>query len=163
LGLNIVDARIIGAKNGLTLDTYTVLEDTGQPINDAHRERDIYNKLQQCLTALDRDFTVTRRQPRQFKHFAIQTEIDFSTDEANDRTIVEVMTVDRPGLLSRIGQALIECGVRLHNARITTFGARVEDVFFVTDKDNKPLTEDEQFACLRQSIIRFVDTPGQSR
>jgi [protein-PII] uridylyltransferase len=163
LGLNIVDARIIGAKNGLTLDTYTVLEDTGQPIGDAHRERDIYNKLQQCLTDLDRDFTLTRRQPRQFKHFAIPTEVDFSNDERDHRTIVGVMTVDRPGLLSRVGQALIECGVRLHNARIATFGARVEDVFFITDKGNNPLTEEAQFECLRQSIIRYLDTPGQNR
>ena len=163
LGLNIVDARIIAAKNGLTLDTYTVLEDTGQPINNAHRELDIYNKLQECLTDLDQDFTLTRRQPRLFKHFAIQTEIEFSSDEANDRTIIEVMTVDRPGLLSRIGQALVECGVRLHNAKITTFGARVEDTFFITDKDNNPLTGEGQFACLRQSISDYIDTPGQNR
>ncbi|MEJ2565300.1 MAG: [protein-PII] uridylyltransferase [Gammaproteobacteria bacterium] len=163
LGLNIVDARIIGARNGLTLDTYTVLEDTGQPIGDAHRELDIYNKLQQCLTDLDRDFTVTRRQPRLFKHFAIPTEIDFSNDERDHRTIVEVMTVDRPGLLSRVGQALIECGIRLHNAKITTFGARVEDTFFITDKDNKPLTDEVQFECLRHHIVRYLDTPGQNR
>jgi len=163
LGLNIVDARIIGAKNGLTLDAYTVLEDTGQPIGDAHREQDIYTKLHACLTALDKDFKVTRRQPRQFKHFTMPTEVAFSNDERDHRTIVEVMTVDRPGLLSRVGQALIECGVRLHNARITTFGARVEDVFFITDKDNKPLTEEAQYECLRQSISRYLDTPGQNR
>jgi [protein-PII] uridylyltransferase len=163
LGLNIVDARIINAKNGLTLDAYTVLEDTGQPISDAHREQDIYAKLHDCLTDLDKDFTVTRRQPRQFKHFAIPTEVDFFNDERDHRTIVEVMTVDRPGLLSRIGQALIECRVRLHNARITTFGARVKDVFFVTDEDNNPLGEAAQFERLRQSIARYLDTPGQNR
>ena len=163
LGLNIVDARIIGAKHGLTLDTYTVLEETGQPIGDAHRERDIYNKLRQSLTNLDQESTVTRRQPRQFKHFAIPTEIDFSNDERNHRTIMELLTVDRPGLLSRVGQALIECGVRLHNAKIATFGARVEDVFFITDQDNKPLAEDAQFECLRHTIVRYLDTPGQSR
>ena len=163
LGLNIVDARIIGARNGLTLDTYTVLEDTGQPIDDVHRERDIHAKLQQCLTDLDREYTVTRRQPRQFKHFAIHTEIEFGSDERNHHTIMEVITVDRPGLLSRVGQALIECGVRLHNAKITTFGARVEDVLYITDNENKPLTEEDQFQCLRQSIVRYLDTPGQSR
>jgi len=163
LGLNIVDARIINAKNGLTLDTYTVLEESGLAINDAHREHDIHTKLQQRLTSLDQDFTVTRRQPRQFKHFTIPTEVDFSNDERDHRTIVEVMTVDRPGLLSRVGQAFIQCGVRLHNARITTFGARVEDVFFVTDKENNPLTGEGQLACLRQSIIDSLDTPGQNR
>jgi len=163
LGLNIVDARIIGSKSGLTLDTYIVLEDTGQPIGDPHRERDIHTKLQHCLIHLDRELAITRRQPRQFKHFSIPTEVAFSSDERNQRTIMELLTVDRPGLLSRIGQALMECGVRLHNAKIATFGARVEDVFYITDKSNKPLADEAQFQCLRQTIARYLDTPGQIR
>jgi [protein-PII] uridylyltransferase len=163
LGLSIVDARIIGSKSNLSLDTYIVLEDTGQPIGDPHREQDIYTKLQFSLTHLDRELTLTRRQPRQFKHFAIPTEVEFSRDELSHRTILELLTVDRPGLLSRVGQALMECGVRLHNAKIATFGARVEDVFYITDKTNKPLDDETQFQCLRETIIRYLDTPGQSR
>ncbi len=163
LGLNIVDARIIGSKSNLTLDTYIVLEDTGQPIGDSHREQDIYTKLRHSLTQLDREPALTRRQPRRFKHFAIPTEVEFSRDERNHHTILELLTVDRPGLLSRVGQALMECGVRLHNAKIATFGARVEDVFYITDKTNKPLNDEAQFQCLRQTIIRHLDTPGQSR
>ena len=33
----------------------------------------------------------------------------------------------------------MKCGVQVHNAKIATIGARVEDVFFVTDRDNRPL------------------------
>ena len=40
---------------------------------------------------------------------------------------------------------------------------RQTDVFYITDDDNKPLTEEAQFQCLRQSIVRYLDTPGQSR
>ena len=157
LGLNIVDARIIGSKSDLALDTYIVLEDTGQPISDPHREQDIYAKLHHCLADLNRELTITRRQPRQFKHFAIPTEVDFSSDERNHRTIMEVMTMDRPGLLSGVGQALMDCGVRLHNAKITTFGARVEDVFYLTDHANKPLADVAQLQCLRETIINVLD------
>ena len=163
MGLNIVDARIIGSRDGLTLDTYIVLEDTGQPISDPYRIEDIFAKLRQNLTQLDREPALTRRQPRQFKHFSIPTQVAFSTDERNHRTIMEVMTVDRPGLLSRVGQALMECGVRLHNAKIATFGARVEDIFQLTDKHNKPLSDAAQIQCLRDIIVRYLDTPGQTR
>jgi [protein-PII] uridylyltransferase len=163
LGLNIVDARIIRTKSQLTLDTYIVLEDTGQPISDPHRERDIYAKLQYALTNLDREPAITRRQPRQFKHFSIPTAVEFSKDERHHRTILELMTVDRPGLLSRVGQALMECGVRLHNAKIATFGARVEDVLYITDKADRPLADEAQFQCLRLTIARYLDAPEQPR
>lgn len=163
MGLNIVDARIIGSRDGLTLDTYIVLEDTGQPIGDPYRVENILAKLRQNLTHLDREPAVTRRQPRQFKHFAMPTQVTFSTDERNQRTVMELMTVDRPGLLSRVGQALMECGMRLHNAKIATFGARVEDIFQITDKHNKPLADETQLHCLRDTIVRYLDTPQQNR
>ena len=163
MGLNIVDARIIGSRSGLTLDTYIVLEDTGRPISDPHRIEDIFAKLRQNLTHLDREPAVTRRQPRQFKHFTMPTQVSFGTDERNQRTVMELMTVDRPGLLSRVGQALMECGVRLHNAKIATFGARVEDIFHITDQHNKPITDDAQRERLRDVIVRYLDTAGQTR
>jgi [protein-PII] uridylyltransferase len=162
LGLNIVDARIIGSRSGLTLDTYIVLEDSGLPIGDPHRERDIYERLRHGLTHLDSEQAVTRRQPRRFKHFTIPTEVEFDRDERNQRTILELLTVDRPGLLSRVGQALMECGVRLHNAKIATFGARVEDVFYITDRDNRPLADDALLQRLRAAIVRALDAPEQA-
>ncbi len=163
MGLNIVDARIIGSRDGLTLDTYIVLEDTGQPISNPYRIEDIFSKLRASLTGLDHEPSITRRQPRQFKHFAITTQVSFSVDERNQKTVMELMTIDRPGLLSRVGQALMECDVRLHNAKIATFGARVEDIFHITDHQNKPLARDEQFQCLRETIVRYLDTPTQNR
>jgi len=41
--------------------------------------------------------------------------------------VVELITADRPGLLSRIGRAFQASGVRLQNAKVATFGARAED------------------------------------
>lgn len=51
---------------------------------------------------------------------------------------MEVITPDRPGLLARIGQVLLEHRVRLTNAKIATLGERVEDVFFITDEHGEP-------------------------
>ena len=70
---------------------------------------------------------------------------------------MELITADRPGLLSRVGQALRESCVRLQNAKIVTFGARVEDVFFITDKNNHPLQTEVQFTLLRNTMLKYLD------
>jgi [protein-PII] uridylyltransferase len=58
-----------------------------------------------------------------------------------------------------VGIAMQRCGVRLQNAKIATFGERVEDVFFITDRNNKPITQPAQLERLRQSIIGSLSTP----
>ena len=73
---------------------------------------------------------------------AFGSRLRFIEDAANARTVLEVVTADRPGLLARIGWSLADQGVRLQNAKISTFGERAEDVFFVTDANNRPLPQE---------------------
>jgi [protein-PII] uridylyltransferase len=39
---------------------------------------------------------------------------------------------------------MMTCEVRVHDARIATFGERVEDFFQLTDRRNNPLGETQQ-------------------
>ena len=162
LGLDIVDARIITTRHGYTLDTYIVLDSTGRPIHSAAQGEEIASFLREAITQVDtRPTRVTRRAPRQLKHFSIPTEIAFSDDLHHRYTIAELITTDRPGLLAQIGQAFVECGVRVQNAKIATFGERVEDVFFITDRHDKPLARAEQFDALRDAIVRRLNERDQ--
>lgn len=159
--LNIVDARIMPSNDGYTLDTYIVLEENGAPIDDPRRIRDIQTRLERLIRDPEAaTLTVQRHMQRQLKHFTIPPQVAFEDDSNNGRTIMEVVTSDRPGILSKIGQALMLCGVRLQNAKIATLGARVEDVFFITDKDNEPLTDPAQMECLRSRIIEMLEGKG---
>ena len=157
LGLNIVDARIITALNGFTLDTYIVLEDTGEAIDDPYRLREITEYLREkILDPKTLPKRVKRHIPRQLKHFHISTHVNFLPDPKYQRTIMEVITSDRPGLLSQISQALIKCEIRLKNAKIATFGERVEDIFFITNTQNQPIVDPEQLACLEKAISQVL-------
>jgi len=98
-----------------------------------------------------------RRIARQLKHFPITTQVLFQSDPHNDRTVMEVVTSDRPGLLLQIARALAHCGVRLQNAKIATFGARAEDIFFICDDRQQPVESSELQACLRDTIIQDLD------
>ncbi|HEX4299804.1 MAG TPA: [protein-PII] uridylyltransferase [Gammaproteobacteria bacterium] len=140
LGLTVLDARIVPVGSDASLDTYVVLEDTGAPIEDPERLSEIEQVLLRETGRRNASpIAVTRRAPRQVRMFTTATDIQFSQDPRNRRTVLEITAGDRPGLLSQIGQALKACGLRLQNAKITTVGERAEDVFFVTDAAHGPL------------------------
>ncbi|HXH02770.1 MAG TPA: [protein-PII] uridylyltransferase [Candidatus Competibacteraceae bacterium] len=158
LGLTILDARIITSDNGYSLDSFTVVEDSGEPIQDRQRIKEILLTLRRELNRADaHPWDSSRRPPRVLKHFPTPTQVAFLDDDSNGRTILELSTADRPGLLSRIGRAFMDCGIRLQNAKIATIGARAEDIFFITDRDNRPLREPAQYLKLRETLIRYLD------
>jgi len=158
LGLDIHDARIITSRHGYTLDTFIVLDESGNAVRNAYRAQEIISTLKDQLKQQRFDsIRVSRRIARQLKHFPIPTQVNFSADRHNRYTIAELITADRPGLLARVGRALVKCGVRVQNAKIATIGERVEDVFFITDNNNKPLTIESQFTALRDTIINYLD------
>jgi [protein-PII] uridylyltransferase len=158
LRLNIVDARIETSDDGTTLDSYSVLEENGKPIRSKARQKEIIEKLKQGLRDPESiDLKVQRRIPRQLKHFSVPTRIDFYQDESNRRTIMQLVTSDRPGLLAEIGLAFARCGITLHNAKISTVGAEVADTFFITDHDGSPLYDPSRLRCLERGIYEQLE------
>jgi [protein-PII] uridylyltransferase len=142
LGLNIVDARITPTGDGFSLDLYHVLEDDGAPITDADRQSEIERALWRSLQRPDSSLpAVSRRTPRQVSMFNTPTQIAVSVDDRNHRSVIELVAGDRPGLLCDVGKVLVQERVELHAAKIMTVGERAEDVFYVTDFDNRPLSE----------------------
>ena len=48
---------------------------------------------------------------------------------------MNVSCADRPGLLSSLSRLFLEHGLNLADARVTTLGARAEDVFVVNGSE----------------------------
>jgi [protein-PII] uridylyltransferase len=158
LGLNVVDAGVITTNDNHGLHTYHVLEDTGAPVTGIRRSEEIRIALQSELDhGRQNIWRIARRMPRQYKHFPIKTHVEFKLDEYDQRTVMTLITADRPGLLSRVGLAFADCKVRLLNAKIATLGARAEDVYYITDLHNQPLSEPAQFDCLERAIHKYLD------
>ncbi len=159
LNLNIVAARISSSLGPFSLSSYVVLDEQGQPLgkDPARRERAQKKLVEELDDPEDYPDIIQRRTSRQLKHFAFPTEVTFSNDTVNQRTLMEVITPDRPGLLARIGQILLEHRVRLVSAKIATLGERVEDVFFVTDEDGEPLSDADVCLRLQNSLCQQLD------
>ncbi|MBV9345826.1 MAG: [protein-PII] uridylyltransferase [Gammaproteobacteria bacterium] len=163
LGLNIVDARITPTGDGFTLDLYHLLEDDGAPIGDSDRQGEIEQALWRSLQGpADAPFAVSRRAPRQARMFNTATQIALSVDERNRRSVLELTASDRPGLLSEIGKVLMHQRIELQAAKIMTVGERAEDVFYLTDYENQPLSA-EAAGQLRRQLLVALDEREPAR
>ena len=164
LNLNIHDARILTSTSQFTLDTYIVLEADGSSIGDNPAR---INKIRQGLIDALKNpdeypNIIQRRVPRQLKHFAFAPQVTIHNDAHRPVTILELSAPDRPGLLARVGRIFLEFDLSIQNAKIATLGERVEDVFFVTDAHNQPLSDPQLCIRLQETIVaRLSDAQGQ--
>jgi len=158
MNMNIADAKIHTTSAGFALYTFVALE---EGIHDGPDKRHIaYLKSElrnRIMHDPDPDSDKVYRLPRKLKHFNIQTRVDFS--QSPNHTVMEVIALDQPGLLHRVSRCLMRCKVHLVTAKIATFGERVEDVFFITDRDGNPVTNPEQLECLRSGILAALKVP----
>jgi len=159
LGLTILDARIMSTDDGYVLNSFQVLEQTGEPINEPYRIKHICNILQNNLeNQYVKEHKNIHRLSRQAKHFPIPTKILFHADQLNNQTILELITTDHSGLLSKVGRVFNRQDINLHSARIITIGSRAEDMFSITDLQGEPITDPDKQEQLRQELIRVLDS-----
>jgi len=153
LNMNIVDARVHRLSSNLVIMVFVVL--AAKHAGTRQFELDgVIDRLRSHL--LSRDWELPTRRPRvqrALKHFPIETTVRFSDPEAQEAvTVMEVVAQDRPGLLLQVAKALLSCKIHLVNAKVGTFGARAEDIFYITDRDGMPLANPDQRACVEEQI-----------
>jgi len=152
--LDVVQARIFTSNQKMAVDTFQVLHgDAGEHDPD----RITHTLKRDLLQPVGLPAPASRRLPRRMRHFALKTRVTFGKQTSEGQTMLEIVASDRPGLLSQITATLVECGIRIHSAKIATFGNRVEDFFFVSDRHGHALTSQTRKDSLRQTLIRKLD------
>ena len=152
LELSVFDARVLTSTDGYALDNFQVLAGphTPEPL-----------RIAQTLLGALRDPTrvqpVRRAMPRQLKHFRVATRIDFDSDDKGGRTRLSLVCSDQPGLLAKVAQVLRRQRLRVHDARIATFGERVEDFFLLSDEQDRPIADEKLLESLRSDLIASVE------
>ncbi|HVK51694.1 MAG TPA: [protein-PII] uridylyltransferase [Pseudoxanthomonas sp.] len=156
-GYAIHQARVLVGPQGTVFDTFEVLP------ADSYASRhpaDLERALGAALAGpLDKVRTSRRALPRQLRHFRFAPRIEFGRTPDGRRTVLNLVAPDRPGLLSDVAQVLRAQRLRVHDARIATFGERAEDIFQITDEGDMPLASEEQQQALREAIRAGLEIP----
>jgi [protein-PII] uridylyltransferase len=141
----------------MSLDTFQVLDAGVDFVDPDRRAASISESVREALRGGGEKRAPARRAlPRQLKHFRIPAGVEFAPAEG--RTQMTLVCSDRPGLLAQVATLLRQHRLRVHDARIATFGERVEDFFLLTDEADAPLSAATCDA-LRAALLAALETP----
>ncbi len=153
-GANIVDAQIFTTAMGRALDTIHISRQFSEDDDELRRAGTISTMIENVLSGKRRlpEVIATKAATvrRKDKTFTIQPGVTISNSLSNKFTVIEVECLDRPGLLSEITSMLADLSLDIASARITTFGEKVIDTFYVTDITGQKITNEN-----RQGNIAF--------
>lgn len=153
LNLNVADAFIMRGMSGCLLETYKIIfsDEMIEHIDDYARE--VVPQILDKLADTKLSDLATMTEPRAQKHFKVETKISFARLADSGITRMHIETADRPGLLSVIARAFIQCNISIHSAKISTAGETAIDSFDIAQtKTYTPLSDDMQQQ-LKQALL----------
>jgi [protein-PII] uridylyltransferase len=139
-GLNILSAQIFTRSDDIVLDTFFVADAiTGNLAGPDQRDR-FESVLHKALTGEEVDFhaligrqKITRPVYQAYTGEKIATLIRLDNEASEARTLIEIETEDRIGLLYTISQTLTELALDISAAKICTERGAALDSFYVRE------------------------------
>jgi [protein-PII] uridylyltransferase len=139
VGLNILGAQIFTRADGMALDTFFVNDArTGKLAERPQREK-FTDLLDSVMMGEEVDLhALIAKQSSRPAYTAylgerIGTQIQIDNESSDERTVIEIETEDRVGLLYTISTALAALNLNISAARIVTERGAAIDSFYVSD------------------------------
>ena len=149
--ITVHDASIMTSKDNYALDSFVILEQDGEPVSQLSRIQGIKKTLIKALSNETPKLPKFRNLSRKMKPFKVATQVSFPTTRSHGKSMMELIALDSPGLLARVGEILYRCEITLLAAKITTIGERAEDFFLLQSADGQQLDAMQQ-AKLREAL-----------
>ena len=167
-GLNILSAQIFTRTDGIVLDTFYVNDAKTGNLAGADQRDAFEEVINEALTGEDLDFQaliakrkITRPVYQAYSGERMATRIGFDNDSSDTRTVIEIETEDRIGLLYAISQQLSELLLDISGAKISTERGAAIDSFYVREENGTRVVAPERQRSiehkLRVSISKLDD------
>jgi len=164
-GLNILSAQIFTRNDGIVLDSLSVTDGKGGGLAGADQREQFEKVLYKALTGEEVDFPsliakqrIARPLYQAYTGERIPTEIRFDNDSSETRTIIEVETEDRIGLLYTISQGLAELALDISAAKISTEKGAAIDSFYVRELNGEKILEPERHRAIERKLRQAIHT-----
>ncbi|WP_345860513.1 bifunctional uridylyltransferase/uridylyl-removing protein GlnD [Shewanella algae] len=157
--INVHDANIMTSKDNYALDTFVILEQDGKAVSQLSRIQSIRKTLGKALSGEQPKIPRFRKLSRKMKPFKVPTQVSFLPTRRHGTSMMELIALDSPGLLAKIGETFYRCDVTLLAAKITTIGERAEDFFILQTNQGLALDEAQQQR-LKESLISALSQFG---
>ena len=160
-GASIEAARIFTLKNGMALDSFYVRGAQGGAFDRPDKLAKLATAVEQTLSGrLKPHLELARRRsslPSRLSSFEVQPRVLIDNKASDSHTIIEVNGRDRPGLLYQVTQALTKLQLMIHNAKISTYGERAVDVFYVQSALGEKVEGEAKLKRIRAKLLEALD------
>ncbi|WP_353622903.1 [protein-PII] uridylyltransferase [Aliirhizobium terrae] len=146
-GANIADAQVYTTTDGRALDTILINREFAVDEDELRRAGTIGRMIEDVLSGKRRlpEVIATRaKAKKKTKAFDIPPSVIISNGLSNKFTVIEIECLDRTGLLADVTAGLADLSLDIQSARITTFGEKVIDTFYVTDLVGQKITNENR-------------------
>ena len=90
------------------------------------------------------------------KTFTVVPGVTITNALSNRFTVIEIECLDRTGLLSDVTSILADLSLDIASARITTFGEKVIDTFYVTDLTGEKINNENRQALIAAHLKTVI-------
>ena len=160
-GASIDAAKISTLANGMALDVFYVRDVRGGPFDRPARRAKLAAAIEQTLSGRLRPSQELRRRRSpiisRLSVFKVQPRVLIDNKASGDHTVIEVNGRDRPGLLYRLTMALTRLNLMIHKAKISTYGERAIDVFYVQSAIGDKIEDRARLNRIRKRLLETLE------
>ena len=163
LGLNILSAQIFTRNDGVVLDNFFVNDAaTGSLATRETRDKfdalldGVLNDKTADLSALIARRIVAQPVYQAYAGERMATQIHLDNEASEDRTLIEIVTEDRLGLLYAMSQALAGLALDTSTARIVTERGAAIDSFYVRELDGGKVVLPKRQAAIENRLREAI-------
>ncbi|MGI2259598.1 bifunctional uridylyltransferase/uridylyl-removing protein GlnD [Shewanella sp. GXUN23E] len=157
--IDVHDAMVMSSRDSYAMDSFIILEQNGEAVSQLSRIQSIRKALVKALGSDVVKLPKFRKLPRKMKPFKVATQVSFLPGSRHDTSKMELIALDSPGLLAKVGEIFYRCGVVLTAAKITTIGERAEDFFMLQTREGQALDETQQQQ-LSDALVEVLSLPN---
>ncbi|MDE2166201.1 MAG: [protein-PII] uridylyltransferase [Alphaproteobacteria bacterium] len=161
-GANIVDAKILTMQNGMALDTFTVQDQIGGAFDKPERLNRLEATLEGVLSGAIKAHVELARPPAippRTRTLALPPRVIINNTASATHTVIEVNGRDRAGLLFQVTRALTALNLQISSAKISTYGEKVVDVFYVKDLFGHKIEDEARLKIIREGVLAALTDP----
>jgi [protein-PII] uridylyltransferase len=163
-GASVLEAKIFTLTDGTALDIFHVQDAaTGEPFAQPDKLARLSVAIEQALSGeLQPRREIAKRDtglPARARVFHVAPRVVIDNEASRTHTIVEVNGRDRPGLLYDVTRALSALSLQIASAKISTFGERAVDVFYVKDLFGLKVTHEGKLDTIRDGLRAALVDP----
>lgn len=161
-GANVVNAQIHTLQNGMALDTFWLQDEQGQAFDRPDKAARLSALLEQVLSGQrspKKELTPRQTLPERAHVFRVAPQVLIDNRASDTHTVIEVNGRDRPGLLSDVTRALTEANLQISNAKVSTYGERAVDVFYVKDIFGLKIDRPGKLKVIREKLLAALRDP----